>query len=276
MYEALAKEEIEGGVESLVSALEKAATANGVEIKTSTEVTEVVLENGEVKGVKTGESLIESAAVMSSCSTKRTMMDLISPAEISFDTETQVNNLRSRGTTAIVNLSLDQPVQFSCGNQDVSIYRTGSSFDEIEKAFDSSKYRQYSENPMLEIRVSEDRKNLNIMTHYAPHDLESGWTDAAKDGLLDNVKKELSLYIDGQLSITSSEIISPKDIEERWGIPGGHIFHAEHAIDQLITRPFPAFMQYRTGIPGLFHCGSSAHPGGGITCAPGYLAASAL
>ena len=97
-----------------------------------------------------------------------------------------------------------------------------------------------------------------------------------KAGLLENVRRELSLYMDQQARVLHSEVISPKDMEERFGIPGGHIYHAEHAIDQLITRPFPSFMQYKTSIPGLYQCGSGAHPGGGLTCAPGYLAASTL
>lgn len=276
LYEALAKEEVVGGVTTLVSALEKAAIDSGVEIRLNTEVSEVVLENGVVKGVRAGGDIDEADVVLSSCSIKFTVLNLLPPVEVSHDIETQINNLRSRGTTAIVNLIYDSPVQFLYGNQDNAIYRTGNSFDEMEKAFDASKYRQYSENPMLEIRISSDKKSLNIMVHYAPFDIEGGWTDTKRDGLLANVKNELSLYIGGEAKIERSEIITPADIEARWGINGGHIFHAEHAIDQLITRPFPAFMQYKTSIPGLYNCGSSAHPGGGLTCAPGFLAASSL
>jgi len=276
LYECLAGEEVQGGALALIAALEKAAVSYGVEVRTNSEVSEIVIENGAAVGVRVDGKLLIANTIMSSCSPKQTMLEWITPAEVSFDTEMQLNVLRSRGTTAIVNMTFDQPVRFKTGEKQAGVYRTGNSFDEMEKAFDNSKYREYSVHPLLEFRVSDDNKTLNIMTHYAPFDLETGWNEKAKAGLLENVSRELSLYTDQQARVLHSEVISPKDMEERFGIPGGHIYHAEHAIDQLITRPFPSFMQYKTSIPGLYQCGSGAHPGGGLTCAPGYLAASTL
>ena len=276
IYECLAKEEVLGGGPALISALVKAAESSGVEIRMNSEVTNIIIENGKATGVKIGNELIHAKILLSSCSPKQTMLEWIAPAEVNYDTEVQLNVLRSRGTTAIINLSYDKQVQFNSGGQSGALYRTGNTFDEMERAFDNSKYREYSEHPLLEIRVSEDGKVLNILTHYAPFDLKGGWTDEAKAGLLENVKEELSLYISAQAQLQDAEVISPSEIDQRYGIPGGHIFHAEHAIDQLITRPFPSFMQYKTTIPGLYHCGSGAHPGGGLTCAPGFLAASSL
>jgi phytoene dehydrogenase-like protein len=276
LYECLAQEEVEGGALALTAALAKAAESHGVEVRTNAEVTEVVIENGVAEGVRVGGEVFRASVIMSSCSPKQTMLDRVNPTELNLDTEMQLNGLRSRGTTAIVNITFDQEVRFSKGEEHNALYRTGSSFDEMEKAFDNSKYREYSQHPLMEIRVATDKKAVNIMVHYAPYDLEGGWTDQAKAGLLDNVIRELNQYMNKDAGIVDSEVISPKDIEEYFGIPGGHIYHAEHAIDQLITRPFPSFMQYKTSVPGLYHCGSGAHPGGGLTCAPGYLAASTL
>jgi len=276
LYECLAQEEVEGGALALIGALVKAAENFGVEVRINTEVTEVVVENGAAVGVRVGGEVLRAGVIMSSCSLKQTMLDRVNPTELNLDTEMQLNGLRSRGTTAIVNITFDQEIWFGKGEEHNAVYRTGNSIDEMEKAFDCSKYREYSQHPLMEVRVSKDRKAANIMVHYAPYDLEGGWTDQAKVGLLDNVIRELNQYMNNDASIVASEVISPKDIEECFGIPGGHIYHAEHAIDQLITRPFPSFMQYKTSVPGLYHCGSGAHPGGGLTCAPGYLAASTL
>jgi len=275
LHECLAKEEVKGGGPALINALVKTAESNGVEIRTGSTVTNIVVEGGRATGVMIGAEKIAAKAVMSSCSPKQTMLEWITPAEVNYHTEVQLNVLRSRGTTAIVSMSFDTVVQFRGEGQGM-VYRTGNSFDEMERAFDSSKYREFSEKPLLEIRVCAEGKTLNILTHYAPFDLKSGWSDQAKAGLLDNVRAELSFYINGQATEVDSEVISPLDIEQEYGIPGGHIYHAEHAIDQLITRPFPSFMQYETSISGLYLCGSGAHPGGGLTCAPGFLAASVL
>jgi phytoene dehydrogenase-like protein len=74
----------------------------------------------------------------------------------------------------------------------------------------------------------------------------------------------------------ASEVLSPVDLETRYSLTHGHIYHGEHAVDQLIARPFLSCARYTTPINGLYLCGSGSHPGGGITCMPGYLAAKTM
>ena len=77
--------------------------------------------------------------------------------------------------------------------------------------------------------------------------------------------------------ILAREILSPVDLEQRYGLTGGHIHHGEHALDQLLSmRPTPALARYETPIAGLYLGGSGSHPGGGVTCQPGALAAQAI
>ena len=76
--------------------------------------------------------------------------------------------------------------------------------------------------------------------------------------------------------IVAREVLTPADIEARYGTTGGHIHHGEHALDQLIARPTPETARYRTPIRNLYLCGSGSFPGGGVTCAPGLLAARAI
>jgi phytoene dehydrogenase-like protein len=77
--------------------------------------------------------------------------------------------------------------------------------------------------------------------------------------------------------IAGGEVLSPVDLETRYALTGGHIHHGEHALDQLLSlRPSPACARYRTPVRGLFVGGSGSHPGGGVTCAPGALAAKAV
>lgn len=77
-------------------------------------------------------------------------------------------------------------------------------------------------------------------------------------------------------AVVEMEVLSPLDLEERYSLTDGHIYHGEHFVDQLITRPIPSCSRYNTPVSGLYLCGSGSHPGGGITCMPGYLSAKLM
>ncbi|PCJ87552.1 MAG: hypothetical protein COA57_04515 [Flavobacteriales bacterium] len=274
--ECTANQQVLGGPAALVTALEKAAKSNGVEIRTNAEVARIKLDNGRVDGVELkGGEVIEASKVATSCSPFETFLSLIVPNEINYKLEHGITHFRARGTTAKVNLALSQPLQFKCDFENIKFARTGNSFDEMEKAFDAIKYRQFSEEPILDIHISEN--TASVLVHFAPYDLEGGWNPEQNEKLYQNVIRSLEQYCsNASEAITGKEILSPLDLEQRYNLPNGNIYHGEHAIDQLITRPIPSCMQYRTPIQGLYLCGSGSHPGGGITCAPGYLAASVI
>ena len=162
-------------------------------------------------------------------------------------------------------------------------YRTGNSFDEMERAFDPAKYGRFSEEPVLDIHVPtvsysdlapSGHSVVSVLVHYAPYHLKEGWNESTRKKLLDTVIQTLERY-SPQLSssIVSAQVLTPADLEAQYALTNGHIFHGEHAVDQLITRPFPSCAGYATPIEGLFICGSGSHPGGGITGLPGYLGA---
>jgi phytoene dehydrogenase-like protein len=159
--------------------------------------------------------------------------------------------------------------------------------NEIERAFDAAKYRVCSERPHLDVCVPsaldatlapEGKDLVSILAHCAPHDLDGGWSQGASEGLGDAVIDTLERVAPGtKQRILAREVLSPSDIERRFGITGGHIHHGEHALDQLLfMRPTPALAHYRTPIEGLYLGGSGSHPGGGVTCQPGALAAQAI
>lgn len=285
MGECTANASITGGPRALIAALEQAAKNAGVEIRTNAPVDKILLDAGrKVYGVKLtdGEEL-RAAVVASSCTPRITFYDLLQPNQISYALEHSVNHYRSRGTTAKVNLAVNKKEVAFNGVAGLEIYRTGNSFDEMERAFDSAKYRQFSAEPVLEIHVpTVDHPALapaghsvvSILVHFAPYNLKEGWNDKSKKELYQNVIRTLEIYSPGiSSSIVGSEVISPADLESRYSLTHGHIYHGEHAVDQLITRPFPLCARYATPISGLYLCGSGSHPGGGITCIPGYLAA---
>lgn len=287
MWECTANESVIGGPQALISALDKAAKDAGVVIRTNAQVDKITLdENRKVTGVKlvTGEEIL--APIVASSSTPQvTFYELLMPNHISYSLEHAIKHYRSRGTTAKVNLALNTSVNFN-GISGVEFARTGNSFDEMERAFDPVKYRKFSDEPVLDIHVpSVENSSLapaghavvSIVVHFAPHHFDEGWSEKTKERLLSNVINTLTRYVpDIASSMVASEVLSPVDLEKRYSLTNGHIFHGEHAVDQLITRPIPSCARYATPIDGLYLCGSGSHPGGGITCMPGYLGAKMI
>jgi phytoene dehydrogenase-like protein len=108
-------------------------------------------------------------------------------------------------------------------------------------------------------------------------ELENFWDEPSTDALYRTVVERLAEYAQGiGDAIVGHQVLTPLDLETTYGVSSGHLFHGEHATDQLAVRPTPECAGYRTPFDGLFLCGSGSHPGGGITCAPGALAARTI
>ena len=288
LWECSAKNKIIGGPQALIKALEKAAKANGVEIKTQSVVEKIILKNGKVHGVKLeNEEEYTAPIVAASCHPKETFLKLINPNEIEYPLEHSMLHYRSRGTTAKVNLALSKPIEFKMKSEiPIEFARTGNSIMEMERAFDLVKYRTFSSEPILDIHVPtidnpllapNGHSVVSILAHFAPYHFDEGWTEEQKELFGKSVVKTLEQYTNGlSESLVANEILSPLDLEKRYSLTEGHVFHGEHAVDQLTTRPIPSCARYATPISGLYLCGSGSHPGGGITCAPGALAAQII
>ncbi|MBW8050481.1 MAG: NAD(P)/FAD-dependent oxidoreductase [Cytophagales bacterium] len=315
LWECTAKNNITGGPQALILALEKAAKDAGVEMRTDACVQKILLnQEGRVEGVEISGSgssskekeVINAKVVAASCTPKETFLNLLASNEIEYRLENSIAHIRSRGTTAKVNLALNKMIRFKYGTaqyknigkeekqgikeiaeiNEFEFIRTCNTLDEMEKAFDCVKYRTFSDELILDIHVPivsnpqlapEGHCVVSILVHFVPLNLDGGWTDEQRKKLGDKVIKCLEQYAPNvSESIAGREILSPVDLEERYGLTEGHIYHGEHAADQLITRPVPSCARYATPIPGLYLCGSGSHPGGGITCAPGALAAEAI
>jgi len=288
LHETVSAGAIVGGGPALVAALAAAVTGHGGEIRTAATVQGILVDSGSARGVRleSGEEL-KAPLVAASCAPKRTFLELLPPNTIAVRLEHRARQLRARGTTAQLLLALagvpdlathdDRPVEFA---------RTGASLDDIERAFDSIKYRRFSEEPILEIHLPaagdpslapEGHAVASILVHFAPRELEPEWNEEQAQRLTDIVESTLERHSPGLSgTIVGRRFRSPADLEERYGLVGGNIHHGEHSLDQLLVRPTPECLRYATPIEGLFLCGSGSHPGGGITCAPGMLAARAI
>jgi len=198
----------------------------------------------------------------------------------------RVVNYRMHGTVGKVNCALAALPAFKALDQ-ISMtgrIQSGPTIDYLERAFDHSKYGEMSARPYLEITVPSltdpslapaGQHVMSIYVQYAPYKLKNGDWDSPRDALLQTVIKTLEEYAPGiRDHILAADVITPKDLEEKYGLTGGHIFHGELALDQFFTmRPLLDWARYRTPIQNLFLCGSGTHPGDGLTGGSGANAA---
>ncbi|MBW2515946.1 MAG: NAD(P)/FAD-dependent oxidoreductase [Deltaproteobacteria bacterium] len=288
LWECAAQNSLKGGPCSLIAALEKAVLSQGAEIRTAAEANEIRVDQGQIKGVmlKNGE-LIEAAIVAASCDPRHTFLDLLPGNQVENRHESRIQHIRGAGTTAKVNLALNGLLEFKGRTGDkIAFARTGHHLDHIEQAFDACKYGLFSTDPILDIHIPTvsnpdlapaGHSVVSILVHFVPYRLQARWDREQMDKLGDTVVNTLEQYVLGLSdAIVARQVLSPVDLEQRYGLVQGHILHGEHALDQLILRPTPECARYHTPIKGLYLCGSGSHPGGGITCGPGALAASVI
>jgi phytoene dehydrogenase-like protein len=277
-----------GGPSSLIAALASAARSAGVEIRTGADVAAVVTREGRATGValSSGEE-VEAGAVLSSADPKRTL-GLVDPVLAGPTLLWRGRNIRTPGSAAVVNLALDGLPPFR-GADDPSTLSgrivLGPSIDHLERAADDHKYGRISEAPFLEVTIPsisdptlapEGSHVLSALFHSAPYRLRDGdWDAGAREHVGDLALKALEEVAPGLSDrVVARSVSTPADLERELGLTEGCAMHAEPGLDQFFAwRPLLGHARYRFGVPGLYLGGSGAHPGGGLTGAPGANAA---
>jgi phytoene dehydrogenase-like protein len=278
-----------GGMGALTQAMASAAKAAGAEIRSGVEVIEIRVKDGAATGVllSTGEE-IAAKAVVSNADPKRTLLKLTDSTHLSPDFVQKLQHYRGNGTVAKVNLALSGLPTFTAinngnGNALKGRIHIGHEIDYLERAFDESKYGNFSRQPYLEATIpsltdptlAPDGKHvMSIYMQYAPYKLKGDWESQRKE-LGQTVVKTLTQYAPNLPElILTHQIITPLDLEEKYGLTGGQIFHGDLALDQFFTmRPLLDWARYRTPIQNLYLCGSGTHPGVGLTGGSGANAA---
>jgi phytoene dehydrogenase-like protein len=280
-----------GGMGAVTQAMASSAQKAGAEIRTDAEVIEVRVKDGSATSVvlSTGEE-ISAQAIVSNADPKRTLLRLVDPIHLSPDFVMKLQHYRMPGTVAKVNLALAGLPKFTAlnGGADAGSLsgriHIGPEIDYLERAFDESKYGNFSRQPYLEITfpsltdpsLAPDGKHvMSIYMQYAPYKLKGGDWENQRVALGDAVVKTLTQYAPNLPElILRHQIITPQDLEDTYGLTGGHIFHGELALDQFFTmRPLLDWARYRTPIGNLYLCGSGTHPGAGLTGGSGANAA---
>jgi phytoene dehydrogenase-like protein len=278
---------VRGGMGAVSEAIASAGRAKGVEIRTNAVVAKVLVRDGRARGVvlANGEE-IEAGMVSSNLDPKVTFLKLLDPGELEPEFVHAIRVFRTEGTSCKINLALNGLPEFRAfpgapGPQHKATMHICPNIEYVERAWDDAKYGRPSERPLLELTVPTmydpslappGKHIMGIFLQYAPYTLREGTWDELREPFGDRVVALIEEYAPGfGKLIEHRQVLSPLDLERRFGITGGNIFHGEMSLDQMfVMRPVAGWARYRTPVRGFFLCGSGAHPGGGVMGAPGY------
>jgi len=281
---------VRGGMGAVTQAMADSARSSGATIRLNASVERVLVRAGRARGVvlKGGEE-IRAKVIVSNLDPVVTFQRLVEESDLDPDFVSAMRSFRIEGTSLKMNLALSGLPDFRAlpgapGPQHRATMHICPSMDYVEHAWDDAKYGRPSERPLLEMTVPTmydpslappGKHIMGIFLQYAPYTLRDGNWDDLREPFAERVLDVIEEYAPNIRSIiVDRQTLTPLDLERRFGITGGNIFHGEMSLDQMFSmRPVAGWARYRTPIPGLYLCGSGAHPGGGVMGAPGYNAA---
>lgn len=282
-----------GGMGGITQSLARAAVANGVQIRTDVGVKEFVVREGKVTGVETtGGETILARAVASNADAQNTFLKLAPAGSLPPAFEKEVRAIRSRGAALKFNAALSALPEFTAdpgtpSDAHRSTVDIAPSLDYLERGYHDAMEGRFSTQPFIEMLFQSvldpsvappGKHTMTCFVQYAPTELRGTDWDSYKTTAAERVLDTIEEYAPNIRRVVEHwQLVSPKDIEEILGMTGGNIFQGDITPDQILSfRPVPGWVQYRTPLPGLYLCGSAAHPGGGVTGAPGHNAAQII
>jgi phytoene dehydrogenase-like protein len=279
-----------GGMGGVSNAIAGAFQAYGGELRTEAGVDTIMVRNGKTTGValENGEE-IQARLVVSAMDVKRTFLKCMDKSDLPEAFYRRVENFKIRGSSGKLNIALDGRPTFPALPADSSLLESDMHFidsmERMERAYDDWKEGTWSKDPYVDMvmptvidptMAPPGKHFMSCFVQYCPYEIEGrDWTSAEKDEFAKTVIDQIGNYSpDFKDLIVHYEVRTPRTIEDEIGITEGNIFHGELTMDQLLfNRPIPGYAQYRGPVAGLYMCGSSAHPGGGVMAAPGANAA---
>ena len=279
-----------GGMGAVAEAIAGAFQAAGGELRTEAGVEKIIVKNGKAAGVAldNGDEIF-APVVVSSMDVKRTFLNCVDKSELPEKFYNRVKHFKARGSSGKVNIALDGLPTFPALPEGSSLYggdmHFTDSMERMERAYDDWKDGTWSKDPYVDMVIPTlsdptmappGKHYMSCFVQYCPYQIDGrAWTSEEKDAFGQTVIDQIANYSpDFKDLILHAEIRTPQDIESEIGITEGNICHGELTMDQLLmNRPVPGYAQYRSPIGGLYMCGSSTHPGGGVMAAPGANAA---
>lgn len=283
---------VEGGMGAITQALAASAQAHGAVIQTDAPVAKVLTESDTATGVALANGdEYQAKVVISNADPKRTFLSLVERSALPAEFVTQIESYQCEGSSFKLNLALTELPDYTAfpgaalGPQHRGTTHICPDLEYLERAWDDAKYGAPSERPLLEITIPTaydsslappGKHIMGVFVQYAPYRLREplNWEEE-KERFVRRVIDILAAYAPNLPgAIEHVHALSPLDLEREYGLTGGNIFHGELSLDQLFfMRPALGWARYATPLRNLYLCGSGAHPGGGVTGAPGHNAA---
>jgi phytoene dehydrogenase-like protein len=279
-----------GGMGAITRAMAESGKQLGVEIRTAAPVARVEVCNGRARSVVLEDGTeFRCRIVLSNADPKRTFLQLIAGKDLPEDFLRAVAGIRMDGPCAKVNFVLSEEPRFTGTSPratalERTFYTLVPSLEFAERCYDIAKFGEIPEELWVDCVISSNadsslapqgRHILTCFVQYVPYRLRNGNWDEKREQLGDRVVKKIAEYAPKVAeTILARQVLTPLDLERTYGLTEGNIFHGDLRLEQLFfMRPVAGWSQYRTPIDGLYLCGAGAHPGGGVTGAPGRNAA---
>ena len=272
---------VKGGMGAVSAAMARAAQAAGAEIRTGVDVQRVAI-NGEGRavGVELADgSLIGAERVVSNAHPVTTYLELVGADRLPEEVVHDIRRFRTRSGSVKINVALSELPRYPSWDQGGDPHRglmaVSPSMEYLERAFDDAKYGRASAHPYAEVMfptaheegLAPAGKHMMLaFTQYGPYELREGSWETEREAYGTRVIEELARYAPNLPdAVEHIEVLTPKDIEDRFGLIGGNIMQGEVVPDQLFSfRPIPFYGDYRTPVQNLYLCGAGTHPGGGV------------
>ncbi|NWU60598.1 PYRD2 protein, partial [Pterocles burchelli] len=289
---------VAGGMGALSQAIAHAAAAQGAHIFTEKAVCHVLLgRDGRAQGIVLQDGTeVRSKLVLSNASPQITFLELTPQEQLPKDFVQRIRQADTRSPVTKINVAVDRLPSFLAApntrdgqplpHHQCSIHLNCESTHLLHQAFTEATHGRPSSRPMIELCIPSALDPglaprgchvVSLFTQYTPAVLADGqpWDEQARNAYADIVFDCIEAYAPGfKASVIGRDILTPPDLERIFGLPGGNIFHGAMSLDQLyFARPAPSYSNYRSPVPGLYLCGSGAHPGGGVMGAAGCNAA---
>uniref|UniRef100_A0A1I7T2B7 Pyridine nucleotide-disulfide oxidoreductase domain-containing protein 2 n=1 Tax=Caenorhabditis tropicalis TaxID=1561998 RepID=A0A1I7T2B7_9PELO len=285
-----------GGMGAVSNAIAECAKAHGAEIYTEQEVDEVILDGNIAKGVRLSNGKeIHSKIVMSNATPHVTFNQLVKKESLPTDFYRSISQIDYTSPVTKINVAVKELPNFLAKpnqgsepmpHHQTTIHMNCENMQVVHDAVLDYKNGRYSRRPVIEMTIpssvdrtivdSKDGHVVLLFTQYTPFSpKDHEWTEEKKTEYAKHVFSEIDAYAPNfSSSVIGYDILTPPDIQNTFGITGGNIFHGSMSLDQLyLSRPVSKWANYSTPIQSLYLCGSGAHPGGGVTGAPGRLSA---
>ena len=281
-----------GGMGSISEAIATAGREHGMVVRTSAEVAAITIRDGRATGVTLADGTeLASKVVLSGADPKRTFLRLVDKTELPDDFRDAVAAIKMDGPCAKVNLVLDaEPAVLGmpadAGPAQRALFTLPPSLDVADRCYERCKRGEIADAAELFVDcvvasnvdgslAPEGRHVMTCFVQYVPYRLAEGDWDRRADELGDKVLARIAQSapnVPG--AVVARQVLTPLDLERTYALTEGNIFHGDIRVDQLFhMRPVPGWARYATPVDGLYLCGAGAHPGGGVTGAPGLNAA---